>query len=221
MSISTLEQAIYENNNLIYGICAKYRNYADKEDLYQQGIIGLIKAFNNYDSSKNTKFSTYAFPYILGEMSNFVRENKNIILSRDIIRLGKKIKEYIEKHKQVRGYEPKIKDIAKMLNIDEKKVIFALEASSNTKSIDERLNEDEKELTLLDVVSKKENITTEQLIDLKEAFKYLSSDERNLLINRYFNDLTQTTVAKLMNVNQVYVSRLEKKALRKMRDKLS
>ena len=120
-NITSLEEVIKQNNNLVYGICSKYQSYMDKEDLYQVGMIGLINAYNNFDNTKNVKFSTYAFPYIVGEVSKYVRENKNLKISRDLIKLGKKINEYIQKHYEVRGYKPSIKDIALMLEVKEEK----------------------------------------------------------------------------------------------------
>lgn len=213
------DEVIKQNSNLVYGICSKYNNYMDKEDLHQVGMMGLIKAYDNYDSSKETKFSTYAFPYVVGEVSKYVRENKAIKVSKDLIRLGRKINEYIDKHFEVRGYKPSINDIALMLEVKEEKVISALDAYGMvTKSLDEEINDDGKVITLLDVTSTKQKISTEQMLDLKEAFGCLSSQEKELLINRYFKDLTQSEVAELLGVNQVYVSRLEKKALGKLKD---
>lgn len=216
----SLDDAINDNKNLIYSICLKYNNYFDKEDLYQVGVIGLINAYNNFDSKKNVKFSTYAFPYIVGEVNKFVRENKSIKVSRDLIRFGRKINEYIDKHKSVKGYEPSTLSIAKMLNIDEQKVISAIEACKRVKSLDTKINEDGKEITLLDITPSKESLSNDEILDLKETFKYLSNEEKKLIINRYYKDLTQSEVAKIMNVNQVYVSRMEKKVLKKMRNKM-
>lgn len=217
--VTSLEEVIKQNNNLVYGICSKYQSYMDKEDLYQVGMIGLINAYNNFDYTKNVKFSTYAFPYIVGEVTKYVRENKNLKISRDLIKLGRKINEYIQKHYEVRGYKPSIKDIALMLEVKEEKVISALEAC-NTKSLDEEINDDGKIITLLDITPAKENISKEQMLDLKEAFKYLSTDEKKLLIDRYYRDLTQSEIAQELGVNQVYVSRMEKKALTKMKSKM-
>lgn len=217
--VTSLEEVIKQNNNLVYGICSKYQSYMDKEDLYQVGMIGLINAYNNFDHTKNVKFSTYAFPYIVGEVTKYVRENKNLKISRDLIKLGRKINEYIQKHYEVRGYKPSIKDIALMLEVKEEKVISALEAC-NTKSLDEEINDDGKIITLLDITPAKENISKEQMLDLKEAFKYLSTDEKKLLIDRYYRDLTQSEIAQELGVNQVYVSRMEKKALTKMKSKM-
>ncbi len=216
-STYSLDDVISQNKNLVYGICSKYSNYTDKEDLHQVGMIGLINAYKNFDSNKNVKFSTYAFPYIVGEVSKYVRENKNIKVSKDLVKLGRKINEYIEKHKEVRGYEPSISDIALMLDTKKQTVINALEALKATKSLDEEINDDGKAITLLDITPSKEKLSFDQMIDLKEAFEYLSGEERILVINRYFKDMTQSEVAKLMGVNQVYISRLEKKVLDKLK----
>lgn len=212
-----LDKIISENSNLVRSICSKYSGYFDKEDLYQEGVIGLIKAYNNFDPSFNVKFSTYAYTFVLGHINKFVRENKALKINSDLIRLGKKINEYINKHISVRGYAPSTKDIANMLEIKESKVINALESLQSVKSLDKEINEDGKKITLLDRISKSENISYEQLLDLKEAFKYLSDDEKRLLIKRYYKDFTQSQLANELGVNQVYVSRLEKKALNKMR----
>ena len=220
-NVYSLDNIILENSNLVHYVCSKYQGYTDMEDLYQVGVIGLIKAYKNYDETKEVKFSTYAYSYIIGEISNYVRENKVIKLSRDLIRLGRKIKEYREKHLKVRGYEPSVSDIALMLNVKEDKVISALLACDKSKSLDEKINSDGKELTLLDRISNDENLSNDTLLDLKEAFSYLSNDEKKLVINRYYKDLTQKDVAELMGVNQVYVSRLEKKVLKKMKSKMA
>lgn len=215
-----IEDVIEENKNLIYSVCSKYQSYNDKEDLHQVGVIGLMKAYKNFDEARDVKFSTYAFPYIVGEVSSYVRENKAIKVSRDMIRLGRKINEYIDKHIKVRGYAPTVSDIALMLDAPEEKIISALDACRQTKSLDEEINCEGKIITLLDVTPKKEILSKDVLLDLKEAFSYLSDEEKMLVENRYFKDLTQKKVAEIMNVNQVYVSRMEQKVLKKMKSKM-
>lgn len=217
----SVEDVIEENRNLIYSVCSKYQGYNDKEDLYQVGVIGLMKAYKNFDEARDVKFSTYAFPYIVGEVSSYVRENKAIKVSRDMIRLGRKINEYIDKHIKVRGYAPTVSEIALMLDAPEEKIISALDACRQTKSLDEEINNEGKTITLLDVTPKKETLSKDVLLDLKEAFSYLSDEEKMLVENRYFKDLTQSEVAKIMDVNQVYVSRMEKKVLKKMKSKMT
>ena len=217
----SVEDVIEENRNLIYSVCSKYQGYKDKEDLHQVGVIGLMKAYKNFDEARDVKFSTYAFPYIVGEVSSYVRENKAIKVSRDMIRLGRKINEYIDKHIKVRGYAPTVSEIALMLDAPEEKIISALDACRQTKSLDEEINNEGKTMTLLDVTPKKETLSKDVLLDLKEAFSYLSDEKKMLVENRYFKDLTQSEVAKIMDVNQVYVSRMEKKVLKKMKNKMT
>ena len=217
----SVEDVIEENRNLIYSVCSKYQGYNDKGDLHQVGVIGLMKAYKNFDEARDVKFSTYAFPYIVGEVSSYVRENKAIKVSRDMIRLGRKINEYIDKHIKVRGYAPTVSEIALMLDAPEEKIISALDACRQTKSLDEEINNEGKTITLLDVTPKKETLSKDVLLDLKEAFSYLSDEEKMLVENRYFKDLTQSEVAKIMDVNQVYVSRMEKKVLKKMKSKMT
>ena len=101
------------------------------------------------------------------------------------------------------------------------KIISALDACRQTKSLDEEINNEGKTITLLDVTPKKETLSKDVLLDLKEAFSYLSDEEKMLVENRYFKDLTQSEVAKIMDVNQVYVSRMEKKVLKKMKSKMT
>lgn len=215
-----LEDIIKQNNKLIYSICNKYSNYMDKEDLYQVGVIGLINAYNNYDFSKNVKFSTYAFPYIVGEVSRYIRENKVLKISRDLVRLGRKINEYINKHFEVRGYKPTIKEISKTLGVKEEKIISALDSCNIVKSLDEELNDEGKLITLLDITEDKAQINKDTKMDLLNAFNFLDEDEKELIINRYYNDFTQSEIANMLGVNQVYVSRMEKKALTKMKVKM-
>lgn len=217
-STSTLDDVILKNKNLVYSICSKYTNYSDKEDLHQVGMIGLINAYKNYDKNKKTKFSTYAFPYIVGEVNKYVRENKSIKVSKDLIRLGRKINEYILKHKQVRGYEPSISDIALMLNTKKQTIINAINLSKNVKSLDEELNNEGRKITLLDITPKEEILNQDQMIDLKDAFHHLTDIEKKVIINRYYNNLTQSDVAKILGINQVSVSRLESKVLSKLKN---
>lgn len=216
-----LDEVIKQNSKLVYSVCAKYSNYVDKEDLYQEGKMGLIDAYKNFDKSMGVKFSTYAYSYIIGKVSNYVRENKSIKVSKDLARLGKKINEYIDKHFEVRGYKPSIHDIALMLEVKEEKVISSLQACQKIKSLDEQINDDEKKVTLFDITAVKQNVTNEQMLDLKDAFTYLSDEEKNLLIKRYYNDFTQSQIARELGVNQVYVSRMEKKALSKLKSKMT
>src|SRR5574344_2009575 len=209
----SLEDVISENMSFVYGVCKRYSNYADKEDLYQVGAMGLINAYNNFDKSQNVKFSTYAFPYIVGEVNKYLRENRNIKYSRDMVRLGKKLNEYILKHKEVKGFEPSVKDMSLCFDISPDKILLALDASKASKSLDEEIISDGKALTLLDVTPDEKSPQKDDLLALKQALSVLTKEEKKLVIERYFNNLTQQDVADILGVNQVYVSRMEQKVL--------
>ena len=211
------EELILQNNNLIYSLVSKFPYFKDKEDLYQTGVIGLIKASKNYNPNLNIKFSTFAYNFIYGEMYNYVISTRNIKINKDIIRLGKKIKEFIDKHKQVRGYEPSIKSIADILNIKESKVIEVMETTKQTSSIDDELGDK----YMFENIQTSNRISNDILIDLKNNLNSLEEDEKEIIKYRYIDDLTQGEVAKKLKMNQVKVSRLEKKILNKLKQKMS
>ena len=210
------EDLILQNNNLIYSLVSKFPYFKDKEDLYQTGVIGLIKASKNYNPNLNIKFSTFAYNFIYGEMYNYVISTRNIKINKDIIRLGKKIKEFIDKHKQVKGYEPSIKSIADILNIKESKVIEVMETTKQTSSIDDELGDK----YMFENIQTSNRISNDTLIDLKNNLNSLEEDEKEIIKYRYIDDLTQGEVAKKLKVNQVKVSRLEKKILNKLKEKM-
>ena len=210
------EELILQNNNLIYSLVSKFPYFKDKEDLYQTGVIGLIKASKNYNPNLNIKFSTFAYNFIYGEMYNYVISTRNIKINKDIIRLGKKIKEFIDKHKQVRGYEPSIKSIADILNIKESKVIEVMETTKQTSSIDDELGDK----YMFENIQTSNRISNDILIDLKNNLNSLEEDEKEIIKYRYIDDLTQDEVAKKLKMNQVKVSRLEKKILNKLKEKM-
>ena len=210
------EELILQNNNLIYSLVSKFPYFKDKEDLYQTGVIGLIKASKNYNPNFNIKFSTFAYSFIYGEMYNFVISTRNIKINKDIIRLGKKIKEFIDKHKQVRGYEPSIKSIADILNIKESKFIEVMETTKQTSSIDDELGDK----YMFENIQTSNRISNDTLIDLKNNIDSLNDNEKEIIKYRYIDDLTQGEVAKKLKMNQVKVSRLEKKILNKLKEKM-
>lgn len=211
------EELILQNNNLIYSLVSKFPYFKDKEDLYQTGVIGLIKASKTYNPNLNIKFSTFAYNFIYGEMYNYVISTRNIKINKDIIRLGKKIKEFIDKHKQVRGYEPSIKSIADILNIKESKVIEVMETTKQTSSIDDELGDK----YMFENIQTSNRLSNDVLIDLKNNLNSLDEDEKEIIKYRYIDDLTQGEVAKKLKMNQVKVSRLEKKILNKLKQKMS
>lgn len=210
---------IMNNERLIYSIANYFKNYNSKEDLYQAGCLGLITAYKKYDPSMNCKFTTYAYPYILGEMRKLVREDKGLKISREITKLNLKIEKAYVLLSQKLMKEPSIEEIAHFLEIPEFYVSEAILSLNKIKSIDEPVNGEGREFTLQDVIGKSENI--DELIMLKELLQGLNNEEKAIIDNRYMNDYTQSETSKLIGMSQVQVSRKEKKVLQKLKQKMT
>ena len=209
---------IMNNERLIYSIANYFKNYNSKEDLYQAGCLGLITAYKKYDPSMNCKFTTYAYPYILGEMRKLVREDKGLKISREITKLNLKIEKAYVLLTQKLMKEPSIEEISRFLEIPEFYVSEAILSLNKIKSIDEPVSSEGREFTLQDVIGKSENI--DELIMLKELLQGLNSEEKAIINNRYIKDYTQSETSKLVGMSQVQVSRKEQKVLQKLKQKM-
>lgn len=207
-----LEEIIEKNAGLIYKIAQYFDYYKDKEDLYQAGYKGMIEAYKNYDSSL-AKFTTYAYSYILGEMKAVVRNNKPIKISRDISHLKNEIEKASIFLSQKLMHEPSYHELAYYLGIDEELVTYVLNSIITTKSIDDYAYDN---LSMHEIISDK-NIDLDSLIYLKELIYSLEEPDKTIMIQRYFEDLTQNEVARNTGLTQVNVSRREKKILQKIR----
>lgn len=213
-----LDQMILENKNLIYSIIHKYTYYYDKEDLFQTGVIGLIKAYRNYNTSMNTKFSTYAYTYILSEVLAYVNYNKDIRLGKEYQKLYKKINEAKTILTQRLMKEPSTYELSLFLELDEKVIIQILELTQSFSALDEIVSNDDKNLSLLDTISYQDKDDIIDNLILKEAINGLTEEEKRLLWMRYYDDRTQQEVANMLGTNQVNVSRSEKKVLQRLRN---
>ena len=204
---------INDNKNLIYKIASHYSGYASMEDLFQVGCIGLIEAYNKYDSARNTKFSTFAYPYILGRISEFVRNNKDIKVSRDMYFLNSKIEKVKNMLSQELGRIPTDIEIANYLDVDPYKYSEAVNSMNPVQSLDyEYIDFD---TTLYDIIE--DDIDIETAVTIKDELDKLDPVDREIIISRYFYDLTQSEIAKNLNMNQVAISRRSNKVLTKMR----
>lgn len=217
--LQELTNLVLENQNLIYSIAHYFPNYPNKEDLFQVGCMGFIKAYYNYDPSFQTKFTTYAYPYILGEMKKYVREDRGLKVSRDMDFLNLKIDKVSILLSQRLMREPTLEELALELDLPVALIVEARKARVQVTSIDEAINTEEKEMTLQDVISKEEtDLTT--LVALREELLKLQTDEQQLIEGRYALGYTQSELATMMGMTQVQVSRKEQKVLVKLRDKL-
>lgn len=215
---------VTENMGLIWSIVRRFsgRGY-EPEDLFQIGSIGLIKAIDHFDLGKEVKLSTYAVPMITGEIRRFLRDDGMIKVSRPLKELSMKAKTAREKLQYTLGREPTIEEVAGEIGASREEVAASIEAGAEVESIYRPINrEDEGNGCLMEQIPV-EDLEGERLLDrmvLAELIRSLNETERRIIIGRYFENKTQTAIAKELAISQVQVSRLEKKILLQLRQKL-
>jgi len=220
-----MSKIVQNNSGLIWSIVNRFTNRGyPKEDLYQIGCIGLIKAIKRFDVSYNVKITTYSVPYIIGEIKRFIRDDGPIKISRSIKELWTKINELQRQAINENGEELTILELAEKLKVEKEDIVVALEAGRKLESIDEELYDEENngESKVSRITSNKDE--TNGIVDkicVKELISGLEERERRIIILRYFRDKTQTEVAKMLGITQVQVSRIEKKILLQMRRKIA
>ena len=217
------EIILEKNKGLIWNIVNKFNNRnTDKDDLFQLGSIGLIKCIKNFDLTFDVKFSTYAVPMIYGEIRRFLRDDGIIKVSRTLKEISTKANRERENYIKNYNIEPDIKTLAKIVNVSVEELVSALDSSKIVESID---NEDNTENNFSIKDKLPSNINESELIinkiDLNTTMNKLSIEDRKVIQLRYFQDKTQTQVAKIMGISQVQVSRMEKKILLKMKKLLA
>ena len=214
---------IERNNGLIWSIVRRFKDRGHElEDLYQIGCIGFIKSIQRFDTQYDVKLSTYAVPYILGEIKRFIRDDGPIKISRSTKELMVKIKEIQKRYLDKEGKEISIKDIAKELEVEKEEIAFALASTRPIESIDEEIYEENGKTRLVDQISsgKDEESAIVNNLVLKNLINALNERERKIILLRYFKEQTQAQVAKILGITQVQVSRLEKQILTEMRSKI-
>lgn len=222
-----MTKLIEDNSRLVWSIVRRFngRGY-DIEDLYQIGSIGLIKAIQRFDTSFEVRLSTYAVPYILGEIKRFIRDDGPIKISRSIKELNIKIielqKEYLNKY----GKEITLEQLAKELKTSKEDIAMALDSARPVNSIEDsqyRDNKTDKTISLIDQLSSgkdEENEITNR-ITIKKLISELKDNEKEVILQRYYKGKTQMQVAKILGITQVQVSRIERKVLDNMKRKLT
>lgn len=210
------EDLINGNLRLVLSVIQRFTNRGENlDDLFQVGCIGLIKAIDNFDTSHDVRFSTYAVPMIIGEVRRYLRDNNPIRVSRslrDTAYHAMQIKESISNEK---GYEPTVEEIAKEMKLKKEEVVIALEAVVDPVSFYEPVYSNGGDtIFLMDQIGSNE--TDRDWLDeivLKEAIKNLPDREKNILSMRFMKGMTQTEVADEIGISQAQVSRLEKNAI--------
>ena len=208
-----LREVILENSNLIYSIASHFGNNQDMDDLFQAGCIGMMEAYKKFDSSRGVKFTTFAYPYILGRISEFARENHTVKLSRDMMRARNKIDKAKLYLTQEFMREPTNEELSEYLNVPIENLNMLMNYKGEGVSLDETYLDD---LSLYDVIAAKE-ADYNTLVFLKQEIDSLGEPERTIMYERYFEDMTQSEIANNLGLSQVDVSRREKKVLVKLR----
>ena len=215
------QQFIYGNLRLVLSILHRFSSRGENaDDLFQIGCIGLIKALDNFDTSHEVKFSTYAVPMIIGEIRRYLRDNNSIRVSRSLRDMAYKALAVKERLTASTGKEPTIEQISKELDIPCEDIATALDAILDPISLQDPIYHDGGDAVfVLDQIADDKNVDDSWLekISLSEAMKRLSERERHILTLRFFKGRTQMEVADEIGISQAQVSRLEKNALTHMR----
>lgn len=215
-----LDDLIKQNNGLIWSIVKRFsgRGY-ETEDIYQIGAIGLIKAIQKFDFSYNVTLSTFAVPYIIGEIKRFFRDDGIIKVSRQTKELAIKANK-IKQEYEAKGKSVTVEEIAKILNVSKEDVAVSLDSNNVVESIYDK--EDEDGLCLMDRLKSNENEEekTVNRIALKECIKKLKPREKEVIFLRYYKCQTQKDVARTIGISQVQVCRIEKQILNTLHNEL-
>lgn len=218
------EQFIHGNLRLVLSVIQRFQNASENaDDLFQVGCIGLMKAIDNFDRNLDVRFSTYAVPMIIGECRRYLRDNNTIHVSRSLRDIAYKAiyaRDILTKNN---NREPTIDEIAKEVDLPKEDIVNALDAIATPMSLYEPIYQEGQDvLYLMDQVSDKKSREENWIenIALKEAMKKLDPRESNIIRMRFFEGKTQTEVADEIAISQAQVSRLEKNALKTMRNYL-
>ena len=216
------EELLVGNMRLVLSLMKRfYQKSKHYEDLFQVGMIGLIKAIDNFDTSYQLQFSTYAVPMISGEIKRFLRDDGMIKVSRSLKELSYRIFQTREKMTDGLGREPTLEELSQEMGVEKEELVQAMEASGEVESLYRPIHQKEgSEISLLDKLEEKEH-REEKILDrmlLGQLLEKLDGQERTLIYLRYFAEKTQSAVGKEMGISQVQVSRMEKKIIQNLRE---
>ncbi|NLM52572.1 MAG: sigma-70 family RNA polymerase sigma factor [Firmicutes bacterium] len=216
--MAPMDDAFTKHLPLVHSLVKRYRGeYAESEDLFQVGCIGLLKALKGFDPGRNTSFATYAVPFIAGEIKMYLRGQGTVKYSRAVKQQAGRVKKVQEELEQRLGRQPTLKELAAACQLEREEVLMALDASRLPLSLD--VESQGQRAKLLAVPAE-----TEEVIDrlaLQEALNNLPERERQVMFYRYFRQQTQQQVAEILGLSQMQISRIERKVLHKLYRELS
>ena len=216
------EQVVKDNLGLVWSFVHRFKNiYYDKEDLFQIGCIGLMKAINHFDPSYNVQFSTYAVPIIMGEIKRYFRDDGTIKVSRSLKELNIKVTKAKEILQAENNEEPTVEEVARYLEVDVHDVVEAIDSSYYPTSLSEPIYEkDGSTISMEDRLIDKSDHMWFEKIALEMEMEKLDEKEKMIIYMRYQLDYNQEAIAQRLGISQVQVSRLEKKIVTKLRTRL-
>lgn len=218
-----MEQLIEKNKGLIWSIIRRFKDRGvETDDLYQIGVLGFIKSIKKFDTTFDVRLSTYAVPYIMGEVKRHIRDDGPIKISRSIKDLGKKAMEIQREHLRKTGEDISIVEVAKKLKVSKEEIAFALDSFNPVESIYNSTTDQEDGPTLIDTISSNIDEQSEIVnkLSLEQLIENLNGEEKQIIMLRYYKGRTQSEVAKILKTSQVQISRIEKRILEKMKVKL-
>lgn len=219
------EVLIEQNLGLVHHIVKRFlgRGY-EAEDLFQIGVIGLMKSIDKFDTSYDVKFSTYAVPLITGEIKRFIRDDGMVKVSRTLKENSMRLKYAGERLKNKLNRDPTLDEIAKEAALSREEAVLALEANVQVESIYKSVYQsDGNEIYMVDQLADRKKNEQEEVLNhlvIEQLLSTLGKEEQTLITLRYYQDKTQTEVAKVLGISQVQVSRMEKRILLGMRQKI-
>lgn len=218
---------VKNNLGLVYNIAKRFsgRGY-ELEDLNQIGALGLIKSIKKFDTSFDVQLSTYSVPFIMGEIKRYIRDDGKIKVSRSIKELGAKINQIQKEYYLKNGQDIKIEQIAEILKVTKEDIALAIDANSSAivTSINEPVysKDSSKTLNVEDIIpdTKNQEAMINDKLTVNKLIEELQPQEKQIVMMRYYKGSTQTEVAKTLGISQVQVSRIEKRILYSMKQKL-
>lgn len=212
-----MNELVNENVGLVWNVVKRFANRGyELEDLFQVGSIGFVKAIKRFDTNYDVQLSTYAVSMIMGEIRRFLRDDGMIKVSRSLKEIATKVREL---QRSEPDKEFTIEEIAEKLDLNRNDIIMALDATNAVESLDKPIGDDKESKTIGEGIVYNNNEYDELLdkITLNKMLECLDEREKKVIIYRYYREMTQSKVAELYGTSQVQISRIEKRALHKMK----
>lgn len=221
---SLKQEFIYSNLRLVLSLVQKFNNRGENiDDIFQIGVIGLIKAIDNFDVSQNVQFSTYAVPMIIGEIKRYLRDNSAFRVTRSLRDLAYKLSQEREKYLREHNEEPTLEKLCEIVGEPKEDVVLALDSMIQPMSIyDAVYNDGGDSIYILDQLKNNKDESEEVIdkISTSQILEKLTDKEKHIIQRRYFNNKTQTELAEELGVSQAQISRIEKNALERIRKRI-